>query len=86
MQFDAQNFMNQVFEDANDDKRVICPVGEYLGQIKKIEAKSGEIKNGERIGQPWASLKIQWEITDLAVLALTKRDKVTVFQSLMLDL
>ena len=86
MQFDAQNFMNQVFEDANDDKRVICPAGEYMAQIKKVEAKSGAIGKGERIGEPWASLNIQWDVTDPAVLALTKRDSVIVFQSIMLDL
>ena len=86
MQFDAQNFMNQVFDETNDDKRAICPAGEFLAQIIKVEPKSGTIGKGERVGEPWASLSIQWNVTDPAVLALAKRDKVVVFQSVMLDL
>lgn len=84
--FDANSFMNAVFTEANDTKLVPCPAGEYQAQIEKLEPKSGTIGKGDRIGEPWASLNISYAVADQAVTAITGRDKVTVFQSVMLDL
>ena len=86
MQFDAQNFMNAVFTEVNDTKVVQCPAGEYQAISEKIEPRSGTIGKGERQGDAWASLNITWSVTDQAVLALLGRDKVIVYQSIMLDL
>lgn len=86
MDFNAENFMNAVFTDAMDDRRTPCPAGEYHAQIEKVEPRTGTIANGERAGQGWAALNISYSITDPAVLALVGRDKVTVFDMLMLDI
>lgn len=84
--FDAANFMNAVFTEVNDDKRIPCPAGEFQAQIEKVEPTTGTISKGERIGQDWAGLKITYNIEDQAVLALLGRDKVFVSDMLMLDL
>lgn len=84
--FDASNFLNTVFTDANDTKITPCPAGEYAAQIEAVEPKSGSIKQGERMGQDWAGLNISYNITDPGVLALLSRDKVTVRDLVMLDL
>lgn len=84
--FDASNFLNTVFTDANDTKITPCPAGEYAAQIESVEPKSGQIKNGERVGQDWAGLNIKYTITDPGVLALLGRDKVIVSDLVMLDL
>ena len=84
--FDASNFLNTVFTDANDTKITPCPAGEYAAQIESDEPKSGQIKNGERVGQDWAGLNIKYTITDPGVLALLGRDKVIVSDLVMLDL
>lgn len=84
--FDASNFMSAVFEEANDTKRVPCPAGEFQAIIEKVEPKTGTIGKGERMGQPWAGLSVTYNIQDPAVLALVNRDKVTITDTVMLDL
>jgi hypothetical protein len=84
--FDANQFMSAVYTEVNDTKVALCPAGEYQAMIDKIEPRSGTISKGERTGEPWASLNVTWTVTDQAVLALLGRDKVNVFQSVMLDL
>lgn len=84
--FDANNFMSAVFEDANDTKRIPCPVGEHSAIIEKVEPRTGTIGKGERTGQPWAALNVTYSITEPGVLELLQRDKVTVTDMVMLDL
>lgn len=84
--FDANLFMSAVYEEVNDTKIVPCPAGEFHAQIEKVEPKSGTIGKGERIGEPWASLNVSYLIEDQGVQALLSRDKVIVYQSVMLDL
>lgn len=84
--FDANLFMSAVYEEVNDTKIVPCPAGEFHAQIEKVEAKSGTIGKGERIGEPWASLNVAYKIEDQGVQALLGRDNVSVYQSVMMDL
>lgn len=84
--FDANTFLNAVYTEVNDTKIVPCPAGEFHAQIEKIDLKSGQIGKGERIGQDWASLNVQYKIEDPGVAALLQRDNVLVYQSVMLDL
>lgn len=82
--FDPNQFLDQQIVEANDTKRVPCPVGEYPAVVEEIKAR------------PWASKKdtskagmtldVTWSIQDPAVLEAVGRDKVTVRQGVMLDL
>lgn len=85
-QFDATNFMNAVFEDALDDKRIPVPAGEYIGQIVEIKPVSGQISKGERQGEDWAKLNLVMELEDEGLKALLKRNKITMTYGVMLDL
>ena len=67
--FDADNFMNAVFTEANDTRLVPCPAGEFHAVIEKAEPKSGTIGKGDRIGQPWAQIAVSLKIEDAAVSA-----------------
>lgn len=84
--FNADLFMQGVYTEANETKITPCPAGEYAAQITKVEPKSGTIANGERTGDTWAALNVQYTIQDPAVLQLLNRDKVFVSEYLMLDL
>ena len=76
--FDAQNFMNAVFDEVNDTKIIPCPAGEFYAQIEKVEPKSGTISKGERTGETWAQIAVTYVIEDEAVRQLVGRDVVKV--------
>ena len=84
--FDAQNFMNAVFDEVNDTKIIPCPAGEFNAQIEKVEPKSGTISKGERTGETWAQIAVTYVIEDEAVRQLVGRDVVKVNDGVMLDL
>jgi hypothetical protein len=86
MNFSPETFMNAVYTEANDDKIIPCPVGEFSAQILEITPKSGIISKGERAGEPWARLDVSWETSDHAATSATGREKVRVRQGIMLDL
>ena len=84
--FDAQNFMNAVFDEVNSTKLIPCPAGEFNAQIEKAETKSGTISKGDRIGEPWAQFAVTYVIEDASVKALVGRETVKVIDGIMLDL
>jgi hypothetical protein len=84
--FSPETFMNAVYTEVNDTKIVPCPVGEFPAQIVEVTPKSGTISKGERTGEPWAMLQVNWETSDPSACAATGRDKVRVRQGIMLDL
>lgn len=86
MSFDATNFMNAVFNEANDTKLIPCPAGEFQVQITKCEPTSGTIGKGDRTGETWAALKMTLEVNDEGVKALCGRDKVFIGDMVLLDL
>lgn len=82
--FDPQSFLDSTITDALDTKVLPIPPGEYPATVLEIKArpwvgKSDPTKSG-------VALDLTWEIDDQSVREAVKRDKVTVRQSIMLDL
>lgn len=86
-QFDAEAFMNSVTTDANSTFVPLIPDGEYNFVITKVEPKSGIISKGEKVGEPWAMLRVTIETEDAAALEGTEgMTKRTHTEGIMLDL
>lgn len=62
--FDVKAFLEAPVAGANATKRELAPVGEFIGIIEKIDGASGTIKNGDRIGEPWARLDVRIKCDD----------------------
>lgn len=76
--FDADSFMQTNFTEENETKIVPCPAGEYAAKIERVDPKVTD--SGK------AMLNVTWEILDPNVLAATGRSKVTVRQTIWLDI
>lgn len=82
--FDPNQFLEQTFTEANDTKRIPCPIGEFQAEIASATVNSwASKKNPENAG---LKLDLQWRIHDQGALEATNRSEVTVKQSVMLDL
>lgn len=77
--FDADNFMNTQYSEANATKIIPCPAGEYNAVIADIKSRVIE-KTGQVI------LSLSWEIDDAKAREITGRPKLTVRQDIFLDL
>jgi hypothetical protein len=66
--FDPIAFLNETAPE-NATRRDPRPAGEVVGQVTALDFKSGEIKKGDRIGQPWHRLDAKIEVTDPGYLA-----------------
>jgi hypothetical protein len=86
MNFSPETFMNTVLTEVNDTKIIPCPTGEWPAQIVEVTPKTGTISKGDRAGETWARLDVNWEITDPQVTSVTNREKTRVRQGVMLDL
>lgn len=84
--FNPEQFMEAAIQGANDTKITPCPVGEWHGQVEKVEAKAQPINNGERAGEVLAKFLVYWEIMDEEPRRQTGREKVRVRQEILLDL
>jgi hypothetical protein len=61
--FDPVAFLNETAPE-NATRREPRPAGECIGQIIALDFKSGEIKKGDRIGQPWQRIDAKIEVID----------------------
>ena len=66
--FDPVAFMNETAPE-NATRRDPRPAGEALGQVMKIDYKTGTIKKGDRTGEAWHRFDVQIEVTDPEYLA-----------------
>ena len=82
--FDAEQFMNQEFSEANDTKSIPCPEGDYLGLTESAELRSWVSKKDP--SKSGLTLDIAWIVEDEGVKQELNRDKVVVRQGIMLDL
>lgn len=80
--FNPDIFLQGAVTEANDTKKIPCPVGEYTAVAEKVEARQWQSKDGLQSG---IALDITWSIDDPAVKEVTGRDNVSVRQGLMLD-
>jgi hypothetical protein len=81
--FNPDQFLQSATTEANDTKKVPCPVGEYIAVAEKVEARQWQSKDGTKSG---IALDITWSIDDPSVKEVVGRDNVQVRQGLMLDL
>lgn len=81
-----EEFMQQTSEAALDTTLIPCPPGEWNAQIDKVEPKTFEYKSGERVGEQGMRLSIAWAILDDEPKRVCDRDKVSVIDSILLDL
>ena len=81
--FDANALMHAQIEEASSTEFVPPPEGEFTGIAGDAEINEWKSRDGEKQG---LRLDIKWEIDDAGVKQLLERDKVTVKQSIMLDL
>lgn len=84
MSFNVESFLNQTVTEANSTKLDPIPEGEYLAIVSKINVRQFNGKKDP--SKSYVSLDLTWDIDDGALKERLQRDKITVRQSLMLDL
>lgn len=82
--FDAQSFLDQTINEANDTTKVPCPVGEYTGIVSKVDCRQWTKKDDPTVNG--VTLDVTWEIDDQGVREILGRDKVICRQGIMLDI
>src|SRR6478735_2962768 len=86
MHFNPQAFMEATIQGALDTRRVPCPQGDFPGVIEKIEPKSGENKQGERVGQTWAALEVTYKLEHPEITSVTGLPFALSRQCVMIDI
>lgn len=84
--FNAQQFMNTVYEEANSTRIAPLPPGEYVGFIEPITGESFSGGISEKNGRPWARLNLMIDVSGEAVKAATGQDRRRVRAGIMLQL
>lgn len=80
--FNPEQFLGTTTDETGETTFTPVPVGEWTGQIKKVEARSG---TAQSTGRPWYSLDVIWSVLDDEVKTRTRMEEPTVRQSLFLD-
>jgi hypothetical protein len=86
MTFNTEEFLQTTTEEVLDDHLDPCPAGEWLAIASAPEVADFEYKKGDRKGETGYRMIIKWDIQDEGAKSLVDRDKVTVTQSILLDL
>jgi len=76
--FDTSLFMNTETSDANATRMMPCPVGDYPATVQDVRPRA--LDDGRVV------MDVVWDIDDAGVKEVTKRQKVTVRQSVWLDM
>lgn len=85
--FDTDNFLGESAGAELSTERVLIPIGTYSdASIKDLKLRTGVVAEGERAGNKWAMLSVQWEINDQALRDTLDRAVVTINQMIMLDI
>jgi hypothetical protein len=82
--FSPDQFLDMQINEANDTKFVPVPVGEYTGVIS--EAKPRPWSSKDDPSKAGYALDVMWELDSQQLREMLGRDKITVKQSIMLDL
>lgn len=85
MTINPEEFLQTTTEVALDDVIDPCPPGEHLCIAGKPEVATFTYKKGENEGQTGYRMIIKWDVQDEAVKQQLDRSKVTVTQSVLLD-
>jgi hypothetical protein len=81
--FDPNTFLEMTTTDANSTVAVPVPAREYIAIVEEVKARPWQAADDP--SKAGMSLDVTWLIDDAAVKAELERDKVTVKQSLFLD-
>lgn len=81
--FNAAQFLGTTTEDVGEAKYYPIPVGEYKGQIEKVDAKQIISK---RDGEKFIILELVWIILDEEAKKATEQETPRARQSIFLDL
>lgn len=82
--FDPSKFMQFETDAPNSTSVVPCPVGEWLGVIHK-DIEFREIVS-QKTGLTYTAIRVEFAISDPAVVAITQRDPTLVRYDTFLDL
>lgn len=86
MTLNTEEFLQTTTDSALDDKLDPCPPGEWIAIAGKPEAKEFEYKTGDRVGDIGYRMVIKWDIQDEEAKKVVDREKLSVTQSILLDL
>lgn len=81
--FNPEQFLDQVYEEANDTKTIPVPEGEYLALVDDVKARTWTSRDKMSSG---ISLDVVFDVQDENAKAATGREKVVVRYSFSLDL
>lgn len=62
--FNAEQFMQSTYNEANSTRLKPVPPGEYVGVIEPIDAKNFSSGISQKTGEPWARLDVYIECAD----------------------
>ena len=85
MAFDAEKFMTSTTDGPMSTAPVLCPEGEYKAIVDDGD-KAITFRNGTKDGNEWHQMGVLFNVTDDAVRAQLKRDKVLVPYNTFLDI
>lgn len=91
--FDPDTFMQQTIDEPLQDEYILCPEGEYQAVIDTFTSETAfrtnefEYKKGPNAGLPgeMTTFNCPWVIQDDRVKVALGRDKVIVFEPIILD-
>ena len=85
MALNTEEFLQTTTQEALDDHLEPWPAGEWLAQITDIAVSDFEFKKGDRIGETGYRMIVKYEAQDAQVVEICERDKVSVSDSILLD-
>lgn len=86
MPLNTEEFLQTTTSEALDDHLEPCPQGDWLAIVGKPAIYDFVYKTGDRTGETGYRMSIKYAIQDQAVFDHCDRDKVSVVQSILLDL
>lgn len=82
----TEEFLQTTTDSALDTRLEPCPAGDWSAIAGKPEVRSFTYKSGDKEGETGYRMVIRWEIQDEEAKRQVDRDKLSVTQSILLDL
>lgn len=86
MTLNTEEFLQTTTSDVLDDHLDPCPAGEWLAIAGKPEIKDFVFAKGDHKGETGYRMVVKWDIQDDEAKQQVDRDKLSVTQSILLDL
>lgn len=86
MTLNTEEFLQTTTEESLDERLEPCPPGEWLAIAGKPDVKDFTYKSGDREGETGYRMVIRWQIQDDEAKRQVEREKLSVSQSVLLDL